>query len=105
MQSLQKNSTLKVINLWNNNITDQVANEVANAFANNTCRLEELVLQKNQISSEGVKIILSGLKHNKSLKLLAIPHLPLEQWISLKPDIEKVTQERKSLFGINLTVH
>ena len=104
MQSLQKNSTLKVINLWNNNITDQVANEVANALSNNTC-LEELVLQKNQISSEGVKIILSGLKHNKSLKLLAIPHLPLEQWISLKPDIAKVTQERKSLFGINLTVH
>ena len=104
MQSLQKNCTLKVINLWNNNITDQVANEVANTLANNTC-LEELVLQKNQISSEGVKIILSGLKHNRSLKLLAIPHLPLEQWISLKPDIANVTQTRKSLFGINLTVH
>ena len=104
MQSLQKNSTLKVINLWNNNITDQVANEVAITLANNTC-LEELVLQKNEISSEGVKVILSGLKCNRSLKLLAIPHLPLEQWISLKPDIANVTQARKSLFGVNLIVH
>ena len=104
MQSLQKNSTLKVINLWNNNITDQAADEVANALANNSC-LEELVLQKNQISNEGVKTILSGLKSNRSLKLLAIPHLPLEQWISLKPDILNVTRTRKSLFGIDLTVH
>ena len=104
MQSLQKNSTLKVINLWNNNITDQVANEVAITLENNTC-LEELVLQKNEISSEGVKVILSGLKCNRSLKLLAIPHLPLEQWISLKQDIANVTQARKSLFGVNLIVH
>ena len=104
MQSLLKNSTLKVINLWNNNITDQAADEVANALANNSC-LEELVLQKNQISNEGVKTILSGLKSNRSLKLLAIPHLPLEQWISLKLDISNVTKTRKSLFGIDLTVH
>ena len=104
MQSLQRNSTLKVINLWDNNITDQAADKVAIALAVNTC-LEELVLQKNQISNEGVKTILSGLKNNRSLKLLAIPHLPLEQWISLKPDILNVTKTRKSSFGIDLTVH
>lgn len=104
MQSLQKNSTLKVINLWDNNITDQVANDVADTLVNNNC-LEELVLQKNHISSEGVKAILRGLEYNKSLKLLVIPHLPLEQWISLKPDITNVTNTRRSSFGINLTVY
>ncbi|XP_065899282.1 NLR family CARD domain-containing protein 3-like isoform X2 [Dysidea avara] len=104
IQSVATNTTLRLINLWNNNITDQIAHDVSKVLISNST-LEELVLSKNQISADGVKIILTGLCQNRALRLLVIPHLPLDEWISLKPEIAKITETRKSLYGINLTIH
>lgn len=104
IQSLANNVTLKLINLWNNNITDQITYDLSEVLIKNST-LEELVLSKNQISANGVKTILTGLQKNRALRLLVIPHLPLDDWISLKPEIVSITNTRKSLYGINLIVH
>jgi len=104
IQSLTVNTTLRLINLWNNNVTDQIAPDLSKALVNNST-LEELVLSKNQISADGVRVILTGLCQNRALTLLVIPHLPLDEWISLKLEIKKITETRQSLYGINLTVH
>jgi len=104
IKSLSNNATLRLINLWNNNVTDQIAQDLSEVLIKNST-LEELVLSKNQISADGVKVILTGLCQNKALRLLVIPHLPLDEWISLKPEIVTITEKRKLLYGVNLTVH
>lgn len=104
IQSLAVNTTLRLVNLWSNNVTDQIAPDLSKVLMSNST-LEELVLSKNQISADGVRVVLTGLCQNRALRLLVIPHLPLDEWISLKPEIRKVTETRQSLYGINLTVH
>ena len=68
LQALKENSQLKVLNLGSNNMTGQVAEDLANVIKNNT-GLETLNLYKNDLRSSAV-VILQALKENCELKKL-----------------------------------
>ena len=68
LQALKENSQLKVLNLNGNNMTGQVAEELANVIKNNS-GLEELYLYNNDLRSSAT-VILQALKENSQLKAL-----------------------------------
>ena len=68
LQALEENSKLKVLNLSNNNMTSQVARDLANVIKNNS-GLEELYLYSNDLRSSAT-VILQALEENSKLKVL-----------------------------------
>ena len=68
LQALKENSQLKVLDLDGNNMTGQVAEDLANAI-NNKSGLEKLYLSNNDLRSSAT-VILQALKENSQLKVL-----------------------------------
>ena len=68
LKALQGNSKLKVLNLGSNNMTGQVAEDVAIIIKNNS-GLEELYLYNNDLKSSAI-VILKALQGNSKLKVL-----------------------------------
>ena len=70
LKALKKNSQLKVFNLNGNNMTGQVAEDLANVVKNNS-GLEELYLSNNNLRSSAT-VILQALIDNSQLKVLKL---------------------------------
>ena len=68
LQALKENSQLKVLNLNSNNMTGKVAEDLANLIKN-TCNLEQLCLEDNNLGPSAT-VILQALKENSQLKVL-----------------------------------
>ena len=68
LQALKENSQLKVLNLNNNNMTRQVAEDLANVIKNH-CNLEKLFLANNNLGPSAI-VILQALLKNSKLNLL-----------------------------------
>ena len=68
LQALKENSQLEVLNLSRNNMTGQVAEDLANVIKNNS-GLEELYLYDNDLKLSAT-VILQALKENSQLKVL-----------------------------------
>ena len=68
LQALKEKSNLRVLNLNNNNMTEKVAESLADVVKNNS-QLEELYLSDNDLKLSATKI-LNALKQNSSLRLL-----------------------------------
>ena len=68
LQALKDNSQLKFLNLNNNNMSEKVAEDLANVIRNNS-GLEQLYLSDNGLKSSA-SIILQALKDNSQLKSL-----------------------------------
>ena len=68
LQALKENSQLKVLNLNSNNMTGQVAEDLAKVIKNNLY-LEQLGLENNSLGPSAT-VILQALKENSQLKVL-----------------------------------
>ena len=68
LQALKEISKLKVLNLNDNNITDQAAEDLASVIKNNS-NLERLHLANNDLRKSSI-LILQALKENSNLQLL-----------------------------------
>ena len=68
LQTLKRISTLRILDLDNNNITGRGAEDIANVIRNNTF-LEELGLGSNDLKSSAI-VILQALRKTKTLKIL-----------------------------------
>ncbi|XP_065904015.1 nucleotide-binding oligomerization domain-containing protein 1-like [Dysidea avara] len=101
-----KDSTkLKILTINHNNITDDVADDIANALAVNKS-LHTLDMY-NPISGESMQLILQALRANKILDALTLPSCPpaiKEKLVSLKDEIndmrtkQRITQHLKVRF-------
>ena len=68
LQALKENSMLKVLNLSGNDMTGEIAKNLANVIKSNT-GLEQLHLLNNNLGPSAI-VILKALKENSKLKLL-----------------------------------
>ena len=68
LQALKENSKLKALNLNGNNMTGQVAEDLASVIKNNS-NLEQLYLANNNLKTSSI-LILQALKNNSRLQIL-----------------------------------
>ena len=68
LQALKENSKLKLLDLNNNNMTGEAAEDLASVIKNNS-NLEQLGLANNDLKTSSI-LILQALKENSKLKLL-----------------------------------
>lgn len=63
---LSINSTLKVLNLKENEIGDEGAQELANAFRNGKTKISHLYLNQNRIKDSGAKALANSIRNLKN---------------------------------------
>mmetsp|Transcript_890 Transcript_890/g.1414 ORF Transcript_890/g.1414 Transcript_890/m.1414 type:complete len:319 (-) Transcript_890:35-991(-) len=109
--SLSKNSNLRVLNMSDNHINDDIAvrisNEVLQQTKNvqhhsNTSKLQCLVLSSNHIHDKGAISIAHALLHNTTLKMLALAdnEITIESLHTFEKTLQvNCTLQRCYLFG------
>ena len=98
LQALKENSQLKVLNLNNNNMTGQVAEDLANVIKNNS-GLEELYLREDDLKSSAT-LILQALKENSQLKVLNLGSNNMTGQVA--EDLTNVIKSNSRLETLNL---
>ena len=99
LQALKENSQLKVLNLNSNNMTRQVAEDLANVIKNNPS-VEELYLSKNDLGSSAT-VILQALKGKSKLKILYLHNNNMTGQVA--EDLANVLKNNPSLEGLFLS--
>ena len=100
-------SKLQHLFISRNNITDDVADDIANALAVNNS-LQRLDMYSNPITGEGMQVILQALKGSKSLMKLKFPScLPAskEKIILLKNEINNVRSKQGITQHLDVIFH
>jgi len=69
--AIAKNKTLKLLSLWNNNVSDEGIKHLADALKKNNT-LQELYLGRNNIGDEGAKYIADMLSVNNTLQSIGL---------------------------------
>jgi len=75
--AVKDTNKLKVLNIYYNAITDDVAEDITTALATNKS-LVELRMKDNPISGEAMVAILQALRSNNTLQKLVVPSYPSE---------------------------
>ena len=99
--SVKDSTKLKFLYISHNNITDDVADDMANALAVNKS-LHTLVIYSNPISGEGIQLILQALTTNKILEELQLPRCPPEKLVSLKDEINNMRTKQGITQHLNI---
>ena len=101
LQALQENCELKALHLQNNNMTGQIAEDLANVIKNNF-GLEELYLCHNKLNSS-VTVILQALQKNSQLKSLGLNNNRLSVMGQLVNDLATVVKKNLGLENLSLS--
>ena len=98
LQALQHNSKLTILDLGNNKMTEQVAEDLANVISNNS-QLEQLGLQSNELGPSAA-IILQALQHNSKLTLLDLGNNKMTEQVAV--DLANVINNNPQLEQLDL---
>ena len=93
--ALSDSKKLWILDITNNNITDEAYDAITMAMKKNTS-LVELYMQGNPISGECAQLIVEALQHNNTLQLLLLPYYIDEAKKSIRSLAKKVNRKRKS---------
>ena len=93
--ALQKNRTLEILSIEDNDITDDTGTCIANAIRKND-RLAELWMRFNNISAVAIEPILQALQFNDTLERLRLPNYHNEIKKHIKSIEKKVNEGRAS---------
>ena len=100
---LVQNSTLKILSIEGNDITDDTCPCIANAMKLNRF-LVKLWMRFNPISSEAIEIILEALQFNNTLEILRLPDYPDDVKTNIKSIEEKLNKVRGN-HGLHINFH
>ena len=70
-KGLQNTSSLTILNITNNNISEEAADDMAAVLSHNT-KLQELYVGENNLQASGAMKIAKGLQNTSSLTILNI---------------------------------
>ena len=103
-KSLKHNGTLKLLQLDNVGITEEVAGDIA-AVINSNLLLEYIYLGNNKLHSPGANVILNSLKNKKQFKALALNNNCISedvvdnvvQFVTSNPELEELLLNDNSI--------
>ena len=103
-KSLQHNGTLKLLQLDNVGLTEEVADDIADLIHSNPL-LEYVYLGSNRLQSTGANVILSSLKSKKQFKALALNNNCISedvvnnvvQFVTSNPELEELLLNGNSI--------
>ena len=92
--ALEYNSTLKILSVEGNDITDDTCPSIANMIKLNNC-LVKLWMRFNPISAEAILLILQALQFNNTLRTLRLPNHPKDVKTNIKSTEKKINKLRE----------
>ena len=98
LQTLKENKKLQIIHLRNNNMTEKVAEDLANVIKNNI-GLEEILISHNDLKSSAA-VVLQALKEGSKLKILDLSSNSMTEQVA--EDLANVIKANSNLEQLNL---
>ena len=91
--ALRDSKKLRILNVADNDITDEACDAIIMAMKKNTS-LVELYIDRNPISVVCTHLIVEALKYNKTLQLLWLPHYSDDVKKSIRLSAEEIRKSR-----------
>ena len=100
--ALSDGKKLRVLDIANNDITDEACDAIIMAMKNNTS-LVELDMYRNPISGECAQLIVQALRHNNTLQRLMLPSYSDGVKEMIRLSTEEVNKNKESQVKLKIT--